>query len=324
MQATGKDTFHSLWYNVFKRITTDDNGKLSEAYEGREITPDDVLLELEGFNASDHAIIVIDEFDRISSKKARVLFSDLLKTLSDTSVASTLVCIGVAETISELIHDHESVVRTLIQVEMPRMTGREIRNIVQSRLKKCGMLIADSALKQIAFISKGMPYYAHLLGLHASQASCDRRSIVIELSDVITGIDRALNDVSSYIVSVYDQAAYSDYKEVIFREVLLACALAKRDSFGRFSARSVAEQLNKILPGKVYDVPQFAYHLKSFCDERRGHILQQFGSTRNFRYRFKETLMEPFVLAQSLRHKIIGEEQLRKIIPEQVPDLFSF
>ena len=34
--------------------------------------------------------------------------------------------------------------------------------------------------------------------------------------------------------------------------------------------------------------------------------------------------MEPFVLAQSLRHKIIGEEQLRKIIPEQVPDLFSF
>ena len=33
--------------------------------------------------------------------------------------------------------------------------------------------------------------------------------------------------------------------------------------------------------------------------------------------------MEPFVIAQSLRHKIISESKLRDIIPEQVPDLFS-
>jgi hypothetical protein len=115
----------------------------------------------------------------------------------------------------------------------------------------------------------------------------------------------------------------SDHKDVIFKEVLLACTLSKRDSLGRFTARAVADQLSKVILGKTYDVPQFSYHLKAFCDERRGGILEQFGSARHFRYRFKEALMEPFVIAQSLRHKIISESQLRDIIPEQVPDLFS-
>jgi hypothetical protein len=185
------------------------------------------------------------------------------------------------------------------------------------------MLMTDAALKRIVFISKGMPYYAHMLGLHAGQAACDRQSIVIEHMDVETGIERSVDDVTQTLRSSYDEAVRSDHKDVIFREVLLACALSKRDSLGRFTARAVADQLAKVIPDKIYDVPQFSYHLKSFCDERRANILEQFGAARHFRYRFKEALMEPFVIAQSLRHKIVSEAQLKSIIPEQVPDLFS-
>jgi hypothetical protein len=74
----------------------------------------------------------------------------------------------------------------------------------------------------------------------------------------------------------------SDHKDVIFKEVLLACTLSKHDSLGRFTARAVADQLSKVILGKTYDVPQFSYHLKAFCDERRGGILEQFGSARHF------------------------------------------
>jgi Phage integrase, N-terminal SAM-like domain/Phage integrase family len=111
---------------------------------------------------------------------------------------------------------------------------------------------------------------AHLLGLHAGQAACDRRSIVIEHVDVETGIERSLDDVTQSIRSGYGEAVRSDHKDVIFKEVLLACTLSKRDSLGRFTARAVADQLSKVILGKTYDVPQFSYHLKAFCDERRG------------------------------------------------------
>jgi hypothetical protein len=42
-----------------------------------------------------------------------------------------------------------------------------------------------------------------------------------------------------------------------------------------------------------------------------------------FKYRFRETLVEPYVIAQGLKQKVVTEEALRAIIPQQVPDLFS-
>jgi hypothetical protein len=105
--------------------------------------------------------------------------------------------------------------------------------------------------------------------------------------------------------------------------VLLACALAERDSFGRFTARAVGIQLNKIIPDKNYKVPQFSYHLKEFCDEKRGAVLEQFGSKRSFKYRFREALMEPFAIGQSLTDGIVSDRALKKIMPLQIPDLFA-
>ena len=134
---------------------------------------------------------------------------------------------------------------------------------------------------------------------------------------------RSFDELSQSIRDGYDRAVYSDHKDVIFSEVLLACALADRDTFGRFSARAVQDQLNQIILDKGYNVSQFSYHLKAFCDEKRGNILEKIGDTGNFRYRFREALMEPFVIAQSVQRKVIDEDQLDKIIPQQIPDLFS-
>jgi Cdc6-like AAA superfamily ATPase len=323
VRANSHDSFHSLWFNVFKRIRLDNGQRLADQYRDVEITPDDVLLAMQEFNAADRLIIVLDEIDRVRTKKARMLLADTIKALSDEHVEATVVCIGVAESVGQLIEGHESIGRNLRQVEMPRMEGREIRDIVTSRVKRCGILIGQDTLRKLVFVAKGLPYYAHLLGLHACQAACDRRSTYIEPDDLSQGIERALDDVTQTIRDGYDKAIYSDRKETIFKEVLLACALAERDSFGRFTARAVGIQLNKIIPDKNYKVPQFSYHLKEFCDEKRGAVLEQFGSKRSFKYRFREALMEPFAIGQSLTDGIVSDRALKKIMPLQIPDLFA-
>lgn len=321
VQATASDTFSSLWMKVFKRLGSN-GSRVSEKYASKTITEDCVLLELESFSAAHLPIIVIDELDRLTNKGAKIALSDTIKTLSDDAIAATIVFIGVAETVDQLIEDHASVERALRQVEVKRMAGREIRDIVQKGITRVGMLIAKNALERIVFISKGLPYYAHLLGLHASQGACDHRSTVVELRDVETGITRALVDVGHTTRDGYEKAIYSERSDAIFQEVLLACCLAERDAVGRFTAKGVAEHLFSII-GHRLEVPQFSYHLNEFCGPKRGGVLQKLGNKRNFKYRFQDALMEPFVIAQSIEKRVIGEEILRKIIPRQVPDLFS-
>jgi hypothetical protein len=136
------------------------------------------------------------------------------------------------------------------------------------------------------------------------------------------GIGYALGEIGQTVTNAYDKAVSSNTKDALFKEVLLACALADRDHFGRFSAKGVSDQLFKIT-GQQYDVPQFSYHLNEFRHEKRGNILEKIGKTRHFRYRFRQALMEPFVVAQSIRGGVIDEQTLSKIIPQQIPDLFS-
>ena len=106
VNASPDETFTSLWRKVFRRIDyrADDgaNKKIVDDYPG-EITPDDVQLELSSIGESQTLIVVLDEFDRIASRDVTTKIADSIKSLSDYSVSVTIVIVGVAEDVSELI-----------------------------------------------------------------------------------------------------------------------------------------------------------------------------------------------------------------------------
>ncbi|MDE0209154.1 MAG: hypothetical protein OXJ64_04655, partial [Boseongicola sp.] len=83
-------------------------------------------------------IVIIDEFDRLSRKVAGQM-ADTIKMLSDYAVPATLVLVGVADTVSDLIQEHTSVERALIQIPMPRMSTEEIRAIIHVVGIYCGV-----------------------------------------------------------------------------------------------------------------------------------------------------------------------------------------
>jgi hypothetical protein len=79
-----------------------------------------------------------------------------------------------------------------------------------------------------------------------------------------------------------------------FREVLLACAMAEKDSLGRFSAVNVCPPLEQIT-GKAYSTGAFQSHLTKFTEEKRGPVLKRTGSRRNYRWQFLNPQLIPFV-----------------------------
>jgi len=110
------------------------------------------------------AIIIIDEVDRIKDQRTTALLADTIKNLSDHSVAATLVLVGVADSVDELIAEHQSVERSLLQVHMPRMSWEELSEILDKGLERLDMTIEKKAKHRIVSLSEGLPHYTHLLG----------------------------------------------------------------------------------------------------------------------------------------------------------------
>lgn len=267
---------------------------------GEEVSPDSVRRGLSMIaNVAKATIFIIDEFDRLPEDPRRA-FADTVKSLSDHAVPVTLVLVGVADSVEELIAEHQSVERALVQIQVPRMSGGEVRQIIENGLTKLGMTGGGSAVQQIMKLAQGLPHYAHLLGLNAVRAALDAQTLEIDEAAVRSAIDRSIKGANQSIRAAYEQAVRSAHKDTLFTEVLLACALAETTDLGYFAAEDVRKPMQQIT-GKEYQVQSFAQHLNEFCDRKRGPVLQKTGSKRLIRYRFINPLLQPYVIMQGIQ-----------------------
>ncbi|MGH8539414.1 MAG: hypothetical protein ACRETW_02780, partial [Stenotrophobium sp.] len=253
-------------------------------------------------------LIILDEFDRIQNKKVTTLVADTIKALSDYSVNVTVVIAGVAENVGQLVSEHESVVRSLIQVRMPRMSQDELGDVILRRYKKCGISVEEEALWKMTFLARGLPYYAQLLGMHSARCSILEKTTKVNAKMVDEGMKKAVAELDQTVKETYLTATRSQRgSDTLYAPVLLACALAKCDELGQFQQAAVTEPLNRIVPGKNYKPPTFAFHMNEFCEAQRKGILHRDGEARNYRYRFTDPLMQPFVILKGLADGLIDD-----------------
>ncbi len=269
------------------------------------VTPDTVGRLLAEIGAHCLLVLVIDEFDRLDDQKDTRLVADTIKSMSDSSVPATLVLVGVAESVNELIDGHESVIRNLVQIPMPRMNNDELREIVLSRLPKLNMTIEDEALNTIVELSRGLPHYVHLVGQHATINAAETAASSINSSHVFDAMEQSIENAQQSLQSAYHSATTSPQKLNLYVQVLLACALADADEFGYFAAADLREPLKKVT-GKPYDIPSFARHLSAFSSESRQQILQLKGEKNQRRFRFRDPLMQPYVIMRGVRENLIN------------------
>lgn len=275
-------------------------------------SPDDVRRLLSGVAASTRMLLVFDEFDRIQNRDATMAMADTIKAFSDHGLGATVLVIGVADSVDQLIEGHHSIERALVQITMPRMSSDEIREIIDKGLKALGMEMEVPATTQLVVLSQGLPYITHLLTLKAVRSALASKSKRVLLNDVDVGIRQALEDWQQSVKSAYADAIRSPQPGNIYKEVLLACALAQADDLGYFTASGVRDPLRSIT-GKPYDIPNFARHLKELSEDGRGQMLQRTGEKRRLRYRFSNPMLRPYITIRGVSEGLIDRKQLAKL-----------
>jgi vacuolar-type H+-ATPase subunit F/Vma7 len=320
------DSYSSLWEKVFQKIVLANevrkigfgNNKETEMVRivdkfGKNISPDAVRNVLSILSTQFLPILIIDEFDRVKDEDVRTAIADTIKTLSDNAISATVVLVGVADSVNDLIREHQSVERALVQIPIPRMSNQELNEIIENGLEILGMSIEEKAKNEIALLSQGLPHYTHLLGLHATREALDKETKVIRIDHVNTAIRGALAQAQQTIRSAYHKATTSTRRNSIYSHVLLACALAPTDGMGYFAAGDIRIPLNEIM-GKTYDIPSFSRHLYEFCEPaKRGAILQKTGSPHRYKFRFVNPLMQPYIVMQGLATALIDAQKLENI-----------
>jgi len=308
------DSFSSVWRRVFGEIqltienppvgfaggTRVENFDAEQLLGSDPITPDRVRSALALVSRQLSVVVFVDEFDRLQEGESRAPFADLIKSLSDYVVDATIVLVGVADDVDDLVAEHRSVERALQEILMPRMSAKESRQIVEKGLRGVEMEIEVSPLDWIVDLSKGLPHYTHLLAQEAAlSAVWDRRDIVTE-DDVDAAVNSALDKAQQTVKNDYLRATYSPRQFTLHPHVLRACAQAQKDDLGFFAPVDVREPLSKLLNRSV-DIPIYQQHLNAFTTEGRGEVLQRRGEARRFRYRFRNPLLEPYVILKGLR-----------------------
>lgn len=322
------DNFSSIWKKIFRDIhfetgSGEDTKKYSvdEIYKNG-ITPYDVVRELKHFKPNDVPVFVIDEFNEVDDPETSILMANTIKALSDEATNATIIIVGVADSVNQLFENHASIDRCCEEVPMPRMSTTELGEIIDKRLKQLDMSIDSDARMKIIVLARGLPMYVHSLGkLSAMRAIYDFRKQIIE-EYVDKSIEEMINSSQQSLRTKYDRAISSNQPGNLFREVLLACALTKSDDNGFFVPASVREPLSKIM-GKDIQIAQYQNHLNNFMGEERGKILLRSGVERQYRFRFRDPAMQPFVLMKGISDGTISNDLETILSFPQQPDLFS-
>ncbi|MXX86479.1 MAG: AAA family ATPase [Acidobacteria bacterium] len=308
------DSFSSLWKKVLTKISVTETSQgpgfggvaQQKKRTGADVfkadqysTPDAVRDLLVRVGKGRVLLVIFDEFDRLTDQPTRRALADTIKGLSDYAVPATITVVGVADTVRELIAEHESIDRSLIQIPMPRMESKELDELLDKGTAKLGMMLEAKARRTIVRLSQGLPPYTHRLALHATRSALRGRRRTITEADTKLAIRDAVENAQQSLRDNYREAVSSPQAGNLFGQVLLACAKAKTDNFGYFAAADVRSPMSRIM-GKPYEIPSFARHLNSFCLPERGCVLRKEGEKHRYRYRFTNPLMQPFVIMKGI------------------------
>jgi hypothetical protein len=296
-----EDTYFTLWSKILFNFQYD--GIRVDDFLKNETRDFMVIKILESLPKMYQYVFVFDEFDRIASFGTKTAIADTIKHFSDYPQNITIVIVGVGYSIEELFGAHPSIQRCCLQIPMPRMSKPELSEILTDRYPQIGLTCDHILVDRLIELSRGLPGYAHLAGREAALSAVRRRQRAIDELDYSAAITESVRRAQESIVTAYNRAVYSA-KENIYKEVLLACAMARTDDRGMFAAADIRDALIDIL-GRRVEIASFTRHLAAFCDPDRGPVFRKSGKKNRFQYQFVDAPLQPYIFMAGRKDGLI-------------------
>ncbi|MDA0735484.1 MAG: ATP-binding protein [Chloroflexi bacterium] len=306
-----EDTFTSLWRKIFLELQVDDRGRVSAIRQphletrtlladrlGDTISPDDIrrLCRL----VDGHLVVIIDEFDQLSGNLDTIrLIANTIKTLSDRRSEVTLILVGIADTVSQLVTEYESVERNLVQIHMPRMSGDEVELIIREGLTALGFAIDDENLSYVCSIAQGLPASAHRIGLQIAHHMIKSQSFRVSRADIDASLGSVIDRMPQSHLIDWRKATQSSKNDTLFEDVLISAALARRDEQGWFQFSDILEPLKVVTDGLPHRPLTYSQHLHRMATQR-GMVLERVKFDEHWQFRFRSPSFQSYVLMRSL------------------------
>lgn len=303
-----KDTFASVWGKVFKKIpsSTTTTGVGFKPMDRHKEVSLDTLVNFESPHIQSDIesilqqyvpqkfLFVFDEFDNILDQATRESFADLIKSFSDNITNTTIVLVGIADTIESLIGSHQSLERCLKQVKMPRMSDSECGSIVETGLNSMNISITKDVKDKIVEFSSGFPHYIHLLCRYGCRDIIKNDDVEYTEDYLGIAINDGIDNTNEQLISSYRKAT-SGSSNSKWQNVLSACANSPIDEFNCFSIPDIMGEYKKIVGSFDLKSGTIAYNLKQICQDDRGSILEKIDKGPSTRYRFSNPMMRAFI-----------------------------
>ncbi|MBL7190705.1 AAA family ATPase [bacterium] len=301
------DTYNDIWRKIFKRVSLYQsqegigfNAKKKEIKsqldfflpKEKEVDINDILLVFNEVNSS--LLFIFDEFDSFKNTETLLKFTDTIKALSDNAPNVTLLIVGIAESVNDLMGSHESIERSIKQIKLPRMSKDELIQIIDNGMKRLKMQMEPNVKNKIIELSNSFPHYTHLLSKYSTKRALKKNLRTVDQNCFDEAIEEAVTNAQESVRNAYHQATMTSRGKTKFKDVLSACALVEEDEYGTFRASDIIDPMNK-LTGREHILQSFSYHLGTLCQNEKGEILQKIGPQKQCRYRFKNPLLKSFI-----------------------------
>ena len=271
-----------------------------------EVAPSDIENIFEKINIS--MLLIFDEFDSVTDDETKMRFADTIKSLSDNASNVTILIVGIADSVTDLIGEHPSLERCLKQIRMPRMSGEELEAIIHKGLDLLEMTIDESVSHKIVGLSLGFPHFTHLLAKFSARSAIESGADKITSSHFESAIKDCIRNTDQTIRNSYQKATITSREESKFEDVIGACATAETDEYETFSTNDLITPYYQIT-GKLVSPGSLTYYLSRLCTDDRGRLLEKAGTSKNIRYTFRNPLMKAYTsLKLSQRGKLKPEE----------------
>jgi Cdc6-like AAA superfamily ATPase len=262
-----------------------------------------------------HVILIIDEYDRIAGEETKEKLAELIKQLSDADAPVTLLLVGVAETVDQLLGKHPSLQRTVVAVPLPPMTDREIDGIVTAGEMKSGLNFDVSMRQAIVDFAQGLPYHAQLLCLLAADSAMRRCSNRVEPEDLRYAVLQSAERAEARTKETYGLAV-GPQESASLRDALFHAARCRTDESGSFAVADVvaaAAPSNAPAPSLL----SLQYPLKKLTEPERGAVLRRVLGPGGWRYQFSSQTLRHYVLCRQAEQRGLIGTRRQTVLPDE-------
>jgi Cdc6-like AAA superfamily ATPase len=267
---------------------------LEQLLPAGEFSPTDLTAILSQIKL-EHAILIIDEYDRVESKQLKNQLAEAIKNISDVSARVTFIIIGIAHSLDELIGMHPSIQRHLVGIHLPLMTAAELGRVVLAGEDASGIRFEDATRDMIVSFSKGLPYYAQLLCLHAGRKALERGSLLVQMADLRDALEMVLRESDPLAKASYEAVTRDETDQFVI-DVLFAAATAPFDNHGTFTAAGAAEQFVDT-EGETLSEAKIRQTLDDLAGQENLRLIEKWALPADeTRYTFVLQTMRQFIL----------------------------